>query len=72
VGGTYRWNDKFPGQQANSGQRTICNKRQSGEWVNGGVNIGQPLQAFQVATFVPIPERAMATEQNFHRPKRPS
>lgn len=70
--GNYRWYNKFSGEKANCRQCTISNKGEGRKWVNNGVNICQSLQPFEATSSVSIPEGAVSTQENLHRPKSPA
>lgn len=67
---TYGGDDEFSSEQTHSGKSTIGDERQRRQGVDGGVNVRQSLQAFQVASPA-IPERAMSAERNLDGTKRP-
>ena len=57
--------DELVGEETNGGQCTIQEKRDGGEWVDGGVHICKPLKKFKPPT-VTIPYRTMPTEENLN------
>lgn len=58
-------NNKLVGEETNGGQCTIHEKRNGGDWVDGGVHICKPLKKFQ-PPIVAIPYWTMPTEENLN------
>jgi len=68
---TYRRNNELSCEQANGRQATVGNERKRSERVHDGVDVGQPLEPFQTAATVTVPQRAVPTEEDLDRTKSP-
>lgn len=67
----YRWYDEFSSEKTNGRNCTIGNKGEGCKGVNNGVYVCQPLEPFKTASPIPIPQRTVSTQENFHRSKSP-